>query len=183
MNFKAMNMFVSEESINKHLEHLRSYRLRLSILEKSLPELKGKEMWQIIRSGLGREVKEEALGLHWYIRAHECFFNSFTEAPKRSELINKYYSSRERFVYDLYLEAMKKEYGFLFVYIDRGVPKRVFATAYDRALIKFSPILALDLYEHTYFSDYGFSKDRFLRAALMYFDTARLDDIHLDNKG
>lgn len=183
MNFKAMNMFVSEESINKHLEHLRSYRLRLSILEKSLPELKGKEMWQIIRSGLGREVKEEALGLHWYIRAHECFFNSFTEVPKRSELINKYYSSRERFVYDLYLEAMKKEYGFLFVYIDRGVPKTVFATAFDRALIKFSPILALDLYEHTYFSDYGFSKDRFLRAALMYFDTARLDDIHLDNKG
>lgn len=182
MNLKAMNMFLSEESIKRHLDHLRDYRLRLSILEKSLPELRGKRMSQIIRSGLSRDIKEEALGLHWYIHAHECFFNSFSEAPKRSDLINKYFSSRERFVYDLYLEAIKREYGFLFVYLDRGVPKTVFATVDDRAFMKFSPVLAIDLYEHTYFSDYGFSKDRFLRSALMYLNTAMIDEVHLDNK-
>ncbi len=183
MNLKAMNMFLSEENIKRHLGHLRTHRLKLSILEKSLPELKGKNMSQIIRSSLPRDVKDEALRLHWYIKAHECFFDSFCEAPLKCEAINKHYSSRERFVYDLFLEATKREYGFLFVYIDRGVPRVSFATPEDKAFIKFEPILALDLYEHTYFADYGFEKNRFLRSALMYFDTGRLrQDICLDNK-
>lgn len=183
MNLKAMNFFLSEDNIKRHLEHLRNYRLRLSILEKSLPELKGKSMTQIIRSGLNRDIKEEALTLHWYIKAHECFFNSFCDAPKRSEIINKRFSSRERFVYDMYLEAMKREYGFLFVYLDRGAPKIAFSTADDKIFMRFDPLLALDLYEHTYFADYGFAKDKFLRSALTYFDTGRITlNSHLDNR-
>ena len=175
MNLKAMNMFLSEDNIKRHLEHLRTYRLKLSILEKSLPELKGKTMTEIIRSSFSREIKDEALRLIWYIKAHECFFDSFSESPKRSEALIKHYSSREKLVYELYIEAMEREHGFLFVYMDRGVPKTSFMTSGDRAFLRFSPILALDLYEHTYFSDYGFAKDKFLRSALMYLDTGKLN--------
>ena len=175
MDLKAMNMFLSEDNIKRHLEHLRNYRLKLSILEKSLPELKGKAMSEIIRTGFSRDIREEALRLIWYIKSHECFFDSFTESPKRSDRLAKAYSSREKFVYDLYLEAKDRDFGFLYVYLDREMPKILFMSDWDRSFMKIKPLLALDLYEHTYFTDYGFAKDRFIRSALMYLDTGKLN--------
>ena len=61
MNFKAMNMFLSEENIKRHLEHLRTMKLKYSILEKSLPELKGRSIAQIVRLGINRKLKDEAI--------------------------------------------------------------------------------------------------------------------------
>ncbi|MBO7196943.1 MAG: hypothetical protein J6V80_06450, partial [Clostridia bacterium] len=60
MNFKAMNQFLSEENIKRHLEHLREYKLKLSILVKSIPELKGLSFAEILKSDIKREVKNEA---------------------------------------------------------------------------------------------------------------------------
>ena len=51
MNLNAMNLFLSEENIKRHLEHLRTQKLKYSILEKSVPELKGKSIKEILRSG------------------------------------------------------------------------------------------------------------------------------------
>lgn len=175
MNIKAMNLFLSDDNIKRHLEYLRNCRLKFSILEKSVPELKGKEMSEICRLGFPREVKDEALELLWKIKSHQCFFHSFSETPGRSEALNRTYSSGEKFLYELYLEAMKREYGFLYVYQERGTIKMEFMTEFDKTFLKINPLLALDLYEHTYFSDYGFAKDKFVRNALMYFDTSKLN--------
>ena len=175
MNLKAMNLFLSKDNIKRHLEHLRTFKHRLSILEKSLPELKGKAANDIIRSRLEGDVKEEALRLIWYIKSHECFFDSFSECPGRSEAVIKAYSSREKFVYELYLEAMKRDFGFLHVYLDGAVPKYIFMSDFDRSFLKFQPLLVIDLCEHSYFSDYGFAKDKYVRSALMYLDTGKLN--------
>ena len=175
MNIKAMNLFLSEENIKRHLEYLRNIRLKLSILEKSIPELKGKNMGEINRLNLSREVREEALQLIWKIKSHECFFNSFSETVGKSELLKNTYSSVEKFLYELFLEAMKQEDGFLYVYADRGVVKRKFMREFEKSFLKIDPMLALDLYEHTYLLDYGFAKDKFIRSALMYFDLSRLN--------
>lgn len=175
MNFKVMNMFLSEENIKRHLEHLRTLRLKYSVLEKSLPELKGKDMTVVARSGINKKIKEEALELLWLINSHELFFNSFNDNPTWSEAMRKHNSSRERFVYDLLMEARDKDCGFLYIYPDRQ--KRlltVYTDRFDGAFVKYEPKLCLDLYEHTYFSDYGFKKEKFLRNALMYLDTGRL---------
>ena len=73
-------------------------------------------------------------------------------------------------------EAKEREYGFLFVYLDKyGIPRCRFSTATDGAFINYEPILALDLYEHAYFNDYGFNRDRYLRSALEYLDLERLN--------
>lgn len=175
MNINAMNMFLSEDNIKRHLEHLRTQKLRYSILEKSIPELKGKKMTDIARMGLDREIKEEALHLLWYIKSHECFFNSFCEVQLKSENVLKYYSSREKFLYDVCLEAKNKDHGFLYIYLDKkGRPQMTFCTESGGAFIKYTPLLAIDLYEHTYFSDYGFKKDKFISNLLMYLDVGRL---------
>lgn len=175
MNFRAMNMFLSEDNIKRHLAHFRNYKLKMSILEKSIPELRGRTMSEIARMPLDRAAKEEALKLLFPIKAHECFFNSFSEVPVKSETVLKAYPSMENFAYELYLEAMANGCGFLFVYLDRGAPKTLFMDRYDKAFLKIEPLFALDLFEHTYFLDYGFEKERFVRAAIMYLNTARLD--------
>lgn len=175
MNFKVMNFFLSEENVKLHIEHLRTLRLKYSVLEKSLPELKGKEMTVIARSAINRKIKEEALELLWQIKSHELFFNSFAENQTWSEEIRKHNSSRERFVYDLLMEARGKDCGFLYVYPDRRKKlMTVYTDRFDGAFVKYEPRLCLDLYEHTYFSDYGFKKEKYLRNALMYLDTSRL---------
>lgn len=175
MNSKAMNMFLSEDNVKKHLEHLRTFKLKYSILEKSVPELKDKEIKEILRLNLSRDIKEEALRLLWYIKSHEIFFDSFTENPKRSESVEKHFMSRERLVYDIFVIAKDRDHGFLYVYSDwQGTPHIAVSDGNEGAYMKFEPKLCIDLYEHTYFSDYGFNKDKYLRNALMYLDTGRL---------
>ncbi len=175
MNLVAMNMFLSEENIKRHLEHLRTCKLRYSILEKSFPEIKSKRTREISRMYLSQEIKDEVLYLLWYIKSHECFFNSFCEVQLKSERVLKHFSSREKFLYDIYVAAKDKEHGFLYIYLDRrDRPKITFGGVDCGAFTRFMPILAIDLYEHTYFSDYGFMKDKFLNNALIYLDIGKL---------
>jgi hypothetical protein len=61
MNFEAMNLFLSEGNIKRHLEHLREKRLCYSILEKSIPALCNVSMNEIFRLNIDRETKNEAL--------------------------------------------------------------------------------------------------------------------------
>ena len=173
MNFEAMNLFLSEGNIKRHLEHLREKRLCYSILEKSMPQLRDLTMNEIIRLNIDREVKEEALSLLWYIKSHECFFDSFSENHPVGNISRL---SAEKLLYEVYTEAMRRDHGFLFVSLDKqGIPRLTFSMGNDGSFIKYEPILALDLYEHTYFFDYGFDKKRFLQNAIKYLNISSLD--------
>lgn len=173
MNFEAMNLFLSEGNIKRHLEHLREKRLCYSILEKSIPALYNLTMNEIIRLNIDREAKNEALSLLWYIKSHECFFDSFSTKPS---LKNNSGVRGEKLLYDIYTEAMKKDHGFLYVLLDKqGSPRITFSNGNDGSFIKYVPLLALDLYEHTYFLDYGFDKKRFLQNAISHLNISSLD--------
>ncbi len=177
MNIGAMNLFLSDGNIKRHLEHLREERLRYSILEKSMPQISGKTIGDLVRLNIDRDVKDEAISRLWYIKAHECFFNSFADRPTGGDRLLKMYLSKEKFLYELYTEAVEREHGFMFIYLDRqGMPRWIFSEKSDGAFIRYEPILALDLYEHSYFLDYGFEKKKFLRNALMYLNIASLDN-------
>ena len=168
--------------MKRHLDYLRGCRLRYSILEKSFPELKGKGSAEIVRMNIKRDLKDEALSLLWYIKAHERFFDSFCDRQQRAERLSGHYLSREKFLYNLFLEAKEREAGFLFIYLDKySIPRYSFSTVNDGAFIIYEPILAVDLYEHAYFNDYGFKRDRYLRSALEYLDLERLNTT-LDKK-
>ena len=175
MNLKVMNLFLSDENIKKHLEHFRTFKLKYSVLEKSVTELKGMCISEVFKSNFGKEEKTEALTLLWQIKSHELFFKSFSEAPRWNDEMKKHFSSRDKFLYDILCEANDVSGGFLYVYKDRQQNIRIiFADEYDGAFVKYEPMLCLDLYEHTYFADYGFNKEKFLKNALAYFDTGRL---------
>lgn len=175
MDTSALNLFLSEENIKRHLDHVNTISLKYSILEKSEPAIEGKTMREIARMHISRDLKEEALELLWRIKSHKLFFISFSSTPKKSTSLLKQYSSRESFLYSLFEMAREKDNGFLYVYKDRsGEIKVNISSQMEGAFIKWEPILALDLYEHSYFSDYLFKKERYLREALMYFDTGKI---------
>ena len=171
MNFKAINCFLSEDNIKEHLEYLRLLRLKYSVLVKSFHELEGKNIIDIYKTTLNRRVREEAVNLLWKIMSHELFFNSFEENAS----IRKQSVVIDRLIYDIMTEAQEKNYGFLYVYKNKqNDVTYMLVDHFDGVFIKYKPLLCLDLYEHTYFLDYRFKKDRFLRNALTYFDFGRL---------
>ncbi len=180
MNIKAMNMFLSEENIAKHLDYYRTLKLKYSILEKSFPVIAGKKPKEISSLNLKKSEVSEVADLLWEIMAHECYFDSFATPSKRCDQIKKYYSSQESFIHELYSNIKDATGGFLFVYLDKFQrPRAILGEKNDGAFVRYQPILALDLCEHAYFSDYGFKKDKYFRSALGYFDLTKL--YSLDN--
>ena len=175
MNYKAMNMFLSEDNINEHLDYLYKLRLKYSLLVKSIPEIKGKNIVDLLRSGINRKIQEEAIDLLWQIKSHELFFDSFAinTSFNASKKINNL--SYERFIYDFLIESKCKDLGFM--YICKGKNGQIvtkYSYSFDDAFIHYEPILCIDLFEHTYFLDYRFNKEKFLKNALVYFDIGRI---------
>ncbi|MBQ8303036.1 MAG: hypothetical protein IJX97_05810 [Clostridia bacterium] len=171
MNIKGMNLFLSEDNIKKHLEHLHTMKLKYSILEKSIPDLAGKEIVNILQMRIGAEEKKEAIELLTYIKSHEKFFSSFTDSSRPFKCDSV---SCEKLAYEIFTEAKEKEYGFIHIYKDRGRIKTCFSKENYGLFYRINPILTLDLYEHTYFSDYGFNKNAFLRGAITHLDFNKL---------
>ena len=171
MNVSGMNLFLSEDCIKKHLEHLHTMKLKYSILEKSISNLSGKEIVNILKMRIGREEKEEAIKLLTYIKSHECFFSSFTDSPK---IIKCGALSSEKIAYEIFTEAKDKDYGFIYIYKDKEQIKTYYSREGYGAFYRITPILTLDLYEHTYFSDYGFNKNAFLKGAIAHLDFSKL---------
>ena len=151
MDFKALNSFLSEENIRRHEEYLNNLRLKLSILEKSDPSA----------MRIGSQMKREESELIREIKSHELFFDSFTREQR---------AGHDRVRYEIYCRSLEREYGFLYIYYDRGIK-----TSFDMPRV--GKCLCIDLFEHCYFLDYGFRKDKFLKNCISHLDLARLLDI------
>ena len=69
---------------------------------------------------------------------------------------------------------MSLNYGFVCVYLKGGGV--VLKGLYDCEQLSHlgTPILAVDVCEHTYFMDYGFDKQRYLIQSLPYLNLAKL---------
>ena len=90
-------------------------------------------------------------------------------------MLKKYYSSENSFLYEAEQLALSADGGFLYIALDdRRVPQPRLSESNRFACIKDTPLLAVDLCEHAYFSDYSFDKKRYLRAALSHLDLSKL---------
>ena len=175
MNYRPMTSFLSEESIKAHIEYMRGERLRHSIDEKSFPEIKGMSPREISKINLKRSVKSEILRRKTNICLHECYFSSFVQVASPCKAIKKFYSSEDAFLYEILLLARDTDFGFVYVCLDeRGRPSIRLSKENSYTFIKDTPLLALDVCEHAYFSDYGFDKEKYLRGALLHFDLTKL---------
>ena len=69
----------------------------------------------------------------------------------------------------------KERSGFLILYIDRyGKIQSYAGLNYVEVLTRYTPLLAVDLFEHSYFIDYGFEKEKYLSSALSNLNLSRL---------
>ena len=161
-----MRTFLSEDSIRGHLEFYRQERLKYSILEKSIPEIKGKALSELYKMPIHGEIREEILSKAKFLKSHELYFSSFCERRRVCCEIKRYYSSEAAFLYEITERALRMQGGFLYILRDRR--GRPFAVNGEEAWrgYDFAPCLALDMAEHAYFLDYRFDKERYIRSAL-----------------
>lgn len=167
--------FLSEENVNAHKEYHRSLRLKYSILEKSIIGIKNKTPREIIRQKLKSDDKREVLGLLSEIILHDVFFSSFGYGEDFSlQTLNETFGSRAAFLFKLLSDGMKLKYGFVCAYSDKEKIWVDSSSDMKNLTVGFIPAVAIDVCEHAYFSDYGFDKERYLRAAISRLDLSRL---------
>lgn len=170
--------FLSCESNDFHKEHLNTLKLRLSVFEASYSSVHGADYRKISGLRIPRSEKCEILALKAEIEAHELFFNSFVENSERcckNEIISGIYGSEVKFLYDVLRYAIDKS-GFLIFYLKRSSSIGVYAGPdYARVLMHNDARLAVDLFEHAYFTDYGFDKEKYLSRALSNLNLSMLN--------
>ena len=171
-----MTRFLSEDSVARHREYARNLRLKYSILQKSEIVLNSLNIREIPWQKISPDLSREAYALLAELTLHDLFFTSFTEnrlAPLTAQC-RSYKSSAELLNHLYKLAYTDTDGGFLVVYKSRGktVVGRIFPPY--RELLSQTPVLAVDLYEHCYFSDYGFDRSRYLINAMSHLDLSRL---------
>ena len=168
---------ISETNRRMHQDHLHTLKLRLSIFEKSYPETKGKGIGELGRIKLPYGERERLRCLLSDIYAHELFFSSLSDKPKRCEKVRGKYGSEASFLYSVLSDSIDVDGGFILIYIKRDGGIGVYA---GRDLVsvfsKYDVRLAVDLCEHAYFYDYGFDKKSYLRAALSSLDLSKIEN-------
>lgn len=160
--------FLSVESIDKHKDYLKTLNLRYSILKKSVGALNGKSFKEIYGMRLDRDIKREALELLYEIEMHNIYFSSFS--PDKSYIsslkIREQYKNEANFLNSVYKAALKINHGFLLLFCD-GKGICIAEGNMDKLLFGFGkPMLALDMCEHCYYTDYGFNKKEYLLNAI-----------------
>ena len=167
--------FISDEAYTAHLDYVNTMKLKYSILEKSYPIVKGRSLLEIGKQRLPKDVKCEMINLRCEILCHELYFSSFGEKFEFSKTINERFGSVPSFLYNLQKIAMNTPFGFLIIYECREEFLIYAGSDYSDILLRYNPILSLDLCEHAYFSDYGFSKDKYVKEALSYLKVSVFD--------
>ena len=167
--------FLSEETVARHREHLRQIRLRYSILQKSETILKNPDIREIPWQKLSPDLRQESFSYLAQMELHDTFFSSFTDLtflPLPGNCLG--YTNTQELLNHLYRLGRDGVGGFLAVYkIGRKILAKRLMPPY-RELLTIRPLLAIDLAEHTYFSDYSFDKERYLLSALPHLDISRL---------
>ena len=174
MNYKPMLSFLSEDSIKAHIAYLKNLCLVHSIEEKSFPIIKGKSALEISKMNIDKRIKSEILPRLFDIELHRAYFDSFTENPLPCREIKRYFSSEDDFCYEILTLARGTDYGFVYVTKNLRAEPEIKSTNDGTRLLCQAPLLAVDVSEHAYFSDYGFDKDKYLRSSLARLDFQKL---------
>ena len=172
-----MTEFFSDEAIERHKDYIRTQRLRYSILEKSINGIKDKEYEDILRQKMRANDKRDVITLLSLIKIHDCFFSSFSSVSgMRSELVKSQFGSEAGFLNALYKACMNIPVGFVSVSVKKG-KIGIKADADNLShFLEAKPLLAIDVWEHAYFLDYGFDKEKYLRNTLPYLNLDKITD-------
>ena len=178
---EGMLLFLSKDGILEHMKYAENTRLQISILEKSYPEICGKSFEEVMKCKIPRQHKIELQERKVECLSHELYFKSFDVNDKPCREIRKYFPSENSFCYEVLEMAKRHKNGFLYVFRDepRGV-KMLHSSDRRIPFLNYVPGLCLDLEEHSYFADYGFRREDYLRSAIAHLDLSLL---FVDEKG
>lgn len=175
---RGIEAFISEYALNLHKEYLRNKKLKYSVLEKSIPAIKGCSAYEI--SKLRIKGKKEIISLYIDIFCHELYFNSFGMKNQKSLLAENLYGTSASFSYYLYEECKNNAGGFIIICVD-GHGKIKLVSERELFVNKTHvPMLCIDLAEHSYFTDYGFNLEKYLYNSLPYLNLSKLDTIYFN---
>ena len=176
----AINSFVSEEALFLHREYLNTLKLKYSVIEKSIPQIQNMSVRDIVKKRNLR-YKDEIIALRSDILCHELFFDSFSDKYQSSEAVRKAYRTEASFIYELLEMGKEGNLKFLVVCIEGGVVGVRGLCEASQIMKIANPMLCIDLCEHSYFLDYGFSKEKYLLNLLPHLKLSVLDDF-LNNR-
>ena len=170
----AMHKFLSEEAVSLHREYLNTLKLKYSVFEKSYKDIAGKSVNKIKTARVDRETKKEIIKTKLDIELHNLFFSSFSENPRSNSRLRDAYGSEQAFLYEVYRLALKSDGGFLVILKNRNKIDIICGRLEQLEKLDLTPCLALDLEEHAYFLDYGFSREEYIKNALSSLDISKL---------
>lgn len=171
-----MTWFLSEESVLIHKEYLRNLKLRYSILTKSIEGINRKNTKEVLRMRLPAKDAREILSLLPEIELHDIYFSSFSEKTNQtSEVVRSRFRSEGAFLNELYRLGIALDHGFVVVNRKWDRIEALALNDYTACFTLGDPILALDVCEHSYFSDYGFDKKRYMINSLEHLDLGKID--------
>lgn len=159
--------FISESNRMRHKEALGQDILRLGIIERSVPEVAVAEPVKIARMRVPGLDMRAAAELKASIILHKVFFGSFlSEGFSQSAAVRLSFGSERSLCERMLGEGLALRLGFAALVKYDG---KLAISASESALgvLKLGdPLLAVDLFEHAYYGDFGFDKEAYLRAAL-----------------
>lgn len=170
--------FISDINYSTHKEAAGRDILRLGLLERSHPGIATASPKAIARMRARGVDMRAAAELKASVILHRVFFDSFSdEGAVPSAAVRRIFGSEAALLTRLYDSAMKLRIGFAAV-VKSGREALVCASenALD-ILLAGEPILAVDLFEHAYYGDYGFGKEAYLRDALTHLKLGKLDAV------
>ncbi len=170
--------FLTEENIAMHKEQLRLTELRYSIITDSIPILKSVNIKEIRRQKISNRDKLDAERLLGDVLAHRRFFSSFSpQGGKDHPYIRRFFGSLSSLQNRMYELAMSQDIGFMALSVYHDQLWVDYARDGAELFIRAEPILVIDLWEHAYFYDYGFDRERYLLRAITHLDFDKLNEI------
>lgn len=169
--------FIEDHNLEKHKEYLGRLKIKYSVLLKSEPLLSGLSVKKILRSKVKEPYRSEALSLLGEIELHRLFFRSFSnKANQPCPALRRFFGSEANFCYRIFNSAMKMQYGFCCLVFRRGNLEIMEASDPCVPFVSAEPILAIDVWEHAYFADFGFDKERYLSLAVARLDLNKITE-------
>jgi len=152
---------ISEKNILEHLKLYKGYVANTNLIFNKLSELKSDpEKNAFILGELQRRFGFEFDGM----RNHEYFFASLSDGPKKInresglyKKIEKDWSSFDDFLAHFKFVATTRGIGWTMLYFDKLTDKLIITWVDEHhlgQLTGLSPILCLDMWEHSYVADY-----------------------------
>jgi len=163
--------FISETSLKEHEEYLAMLKCKASVYKKSgIDVFSGAHI--NIRPSCTDAERKKIVRLAEEIVFHDVYFSSFGKTFAPSFKVRESFGSENNFAYEITRFAEDLSDGFICIYTDKV--GRVGFSHSSRLPKGVNLRLAIDLCEHAYFRDYGFKRERYLRAALEHLDFGRL---------